>query len=64
MLLKPPPFEVHEIGARDDRDPTDADGGRTAAIIARLQREHPGEFGRQKQDVLKNVSYPPPGGNQ
>lgn len=64
MLLKPPPFEVHEVGARDDGDPTDADDGRTAAIIARLQREHPGEFGRQKQDVLKNVSYLPPGGNQ
>jgi hypothetical protein len=40
VLLKPPPFEVHEVGARDDGDPTDADGGRTAAIIARLQRKH------------------------
>ena len=42
------PFEVHDVGARDNGDPTDPDGGNTDAIIARLLREHPGMFGRDK----------------
>jgi hypothetical protein len=42
------PFDIYDVGARDDGDPTDPDGGNTAAIIARLQKEHPGVFGLDK----------------
>jgi hypothetical protein len=52
-------FEVHDVGARDDGDPTDPDGGRTARIIARLQADHPNEFGRQSKTALKSVANHP-----
>lgn len=40
-------FQVFDVGARDDGDPTDENAS-TDEIIARLQREHPGMFGRER----------------
>ena len=42
------PFVIYDVGARDDGDPTDPDGGNTAAIIARLQRDHNEYFSPSK----------------
>ena len=41
-------FDVYDVGARDDGDPTDPDGGDTDAIIARLQRDHNQYFSPSK----------------
>ena len=41
-------FQVYDVGARDDGDPTDPDGGNTDAIIARLQRDHNEYFSPSK----------------
>jgi hypothetical protein len=38
------PFEVYDVGARDDGDPSDPEGGNTASVIARLQAAHPEFF--------------------
>ena len=50
--------EVHETGAWDDGDPADPEGGRTAAVVARLQKEHPGYFS-PSQAYGANTSIPP-----
>jgi hypothetical protein len=54
VLLKPPPFEVHEVPHVEDA--TDPDGGRTSAVVARLQREHP-EYFSPSQAYGANVTH-------
>jgi hypothetical protein len=40
-------FQVYDVGARDDGDPSDPGGADTASVIARLQANHP-EFFQEK----------------
>jgi len=40
-------FDIHDVGARDDGDPSDPEGADTASVIARLQANHP-EFFTEK----------------
>jgi hypothetical protein len=49
-------FDIDETGARDDGDPTDKTGGKTVAVVARLQRQHPQYFS-PSQTYGANVTH-------
>lgn len=52
-------FEVHDVGTHPESgDPTDPDGGDTAAVIARLQKAHP-EFFSPSKTYGANVTHKP-----
>ena len=52
-----PPVGIHDVGVRDDDDPSDPEGARTASVVARLQQDHP-EFFRSKA-YGANVTHRP-----
>jgi hypothetical protein len=49
-----PPFKVHDVGARDDGDPTDEQLKEIARLVAQL----PGQLGRERPHG-SSASYGP-----